>query len=214
MRGGKGQCSRNEDLARRSPTVCTPNSAQRSRSNEPQLKAFKRISATLCFQPSKAPPSGSRLALREGGTGPARPFQRCEHGEWQPKGHQWPALGGRDKETSESFSTRQGTCGPSGTTCWRVTPICLEEVMLQHCKRHPQLLGQKYKWKQRSETQDMFQKGGLQGINSPFEESWINSVKRLMVRTFGMILPSSQIWVTFVCSFVLQRSMETFIFYK
>nr|XP_021154514.1 uncharacterized protein LOC110364947 isoform X2 [Columba livia] len=131
MRGGKGQCSRNEDLARRSPTVCTPNSAQRSRSNEPQLKAFKRISATLCFQPSKAPPSGSRLALREGGTGPARPFQRCEHGEWQPKGHQWPALGGRDKETSESFSTRQGTCGPSGTTCWRVTPICLEEVMLQ-----------------------------------------------------------------------------------
>lgn len=75
MRGGKGQCSRNEDLAR-SPTVRTPNSAQRSRSNEPQLKAFKRIRATLCFQPSKAPPSRSLLALREGGTGPARPFQR------------------------------------------------------------------------------------------------------------------------------------------
>lgn len=75
MRGGKGQCSRNEDLARRSPTVCTPNSAQRSRSNEPQLKAFKRISATLCFQPSKAPPSRSLLVLLEGGTGPARPFQ-------------------------------------------------------------------------------------------------------------------------------------------
>ncbi|XP_042645255.1 uncharacterized protein LOC104356805 isoform X2 [Tyto alba] len=70
------------------------------------------------------------------------------------------------------------------------------------------------KWKQQSEPQDMFQKGGLLGINSPFEESWVNSAKRLVVWSFDRLLPSSQIWVTFVCSFILQRSMQTFIFYK
>lgn len=59
-----------------------------------------------------------------------------------------------------------------------------------------------------SGPQDVFQKGGLQGINSPFEESWVNSSKSLVV------LPSSQTQVTFVHSFILQRSMQTFIFYK